>query len=176
MSEESDNLRRQARGAHRDRRSADARPDLERAVAVLREEDDPVELANVLRDLGELERRIDGNAARRYYEEAVAILRSENQPLLLAHTIRHLGDVHREGGSRVLAEPCYHEALSIYRSHNERRPLDLANAIRSLAVLKSDAGERVEAAAMWREAHDLYLSLDILAGVEESASRLALLI
>ena len=48
----------------------------------------------------------------------------------LAHTVRHLGDVHHDAGDAALAEACYVEALSLYRSHGQDRPLDHANAVR----------------------------------------------
>ena len=54
------------------------------------------------------------------YEEAVAICREESDPLTLAHTVRHLGDVHQDAGRVELAEPCYDEALVVYRSQEER--------------------------------------------------------
>ena len=175
MSDTTDNLLRQALEARRENRLTDAMRDLQDAVALLREEDVPLELAKALRDLGELERRLDGEAARQHYEESVAILRELNVPLILAHAVRHLGDVHYDAGHAALAEPYYREALTLYRGHDERRPLDLANAIRSLAVLEGEAEEREEATRLWQEAYDLYLSLDVPSGVAESAARLALL-
>ena len=106
---------------------------------------------------------------------AVAGLRRVDAPLRLAHAVRHLGDAYYYAGRALPAEPCYVEALSIYRSHEDRCPLDLANAIRSFAVLKDEVGEAEEAEHLWQEAHDLYVSLDVPAGIAESAARLALL-
>jgi catechol 2,3-dioxygenase-like lactoylglutathione lyase family enzyme len=169
-----DHFTRRAHQARTEGRLADARCDLLEAVAILRRQGGRAELAQALRNLGELERRLpDGDAARRHYEEAVAIFREVDAPLRLAHTVRHLGDVHHDAGRAALAEPCYHEALAIYRSHEHAPPLDLANAIRSLAVFKGDAGEIEEAARLWQEAHELYTALDVPAGVAESAARLA---
>jgi len=74
-----------------------------------------------------------------------------------------------------LAEPCYLEALSIYRRHERTRPLDLANAIRSFAVLKDEVGAPEQSQSLWQEAHDLYVGLNLSAGIAESAARLALL-
>ncbi len=134
------------------------------------------ELARALRELGELERHLpDAESALQHYEEAIAILRGLDEPLRLAHTIRHLGDVHHDAGRAALAEPCYQEALALYRGDESTRPLELANAIRSLAVLKGEAGEIEEATRLWQEAHDLYTSVDVPAGVAESAARLAIL-
>src|SRR5213594_1629470 len=98
---------------------------------------------------------------------AVASARRREDPLKLAHTIRHLGDAYYYAGRWALAEPCYVEALSIYRRHENRQPLDLANAIRSFAVLKDEVGAAAEAELLWQEAHDLYVALDVSAGIAE---------
>jgi tetratricopeptide (TPR) repeat protein len=109
------------------------------------------------------------------YKLAVAGLRNSGDGLKLAKAVRHLGDAYYYAGQTMLAEPCYVEALSIYRSHKDRQPLDLANAIRSFAVLKDELGADEEARNLWGEAHDIYLNVDVSAGVAESAARLALL-
>ena len=109
------------------------------------------------------------------YKLAVASLRKVDDPLRLAHAVRHLGDAYCYARRAALAKPCYVEALSIYRGHEHTRPLDLANAIRSFAVLKDDGGAEQEAQRLWQEAHDLYASVNVPAGVAESAARLALL-
>ena len=109
------------------------------------------------------------------YKLAVASARRRDDRLRLAHRVRHLGDAYYYAGRWALAEPCYLEALSIYRSDNQTRPLDLANAVRSLAVLKHQGGASDEARRLWQEAHDLYTVLEVAAGIAESAARLALL-
>ena len=122
--------------------------------------------AQELRQRGESARRRDGAMARRCYEEAAVLFREVGEPLVLAHTIRHLGDVYREQGCPELAEPCYHEALGLYRGHEGGSPLDLANAIRSLAMLRWE-----QTRALWEEARDLYTMLSIEAGIKESTAR-----
>ena len=121
------------------------------------------------------------------YKLAVAKARRVDDPLKLAHTVRHLGDAYYYAKLPTQAEPCYVEALSIYRKHENARPLDVANAIRSFAVLKDENGEFEEAQRLWQEAHDLYVAVSdapditeswrrgVLGGVAESAARLALL-
>jgi hypothetical protein len=109
------------------------------------------------------------------YKLAVASLRKVDDPLRLAHAVRHLGDAYNYGRQPGLAEPCFVEALAIYRSHEHTRPLDLANAIRGCAVLKDYVGADGEAKRLWQEAHDLYVAVNVPAGVAESAARLALL-
>lgn len=111
--------------------------------------------------------RQSGESARRCYEDAVALLREVGEPLVLAHVIRHLGDVYLEQECPELAEPCYHEALRLYRSQGDSSSLDLANAIRSLAVLRWE-----QSGALWKEAKELYTNLSIKSGIEETTARL----
>jgi tetratricopeptide (TPR) repeat protein len=177
MASEAGDLLRQARQARVEKRLDDARRDLLAAADLLRQQGTRLELAQVLRELGELERRIprlhDAEAARQHYEESVAVFRELDEPLRLAHTLRHLGDVHQDAGRAALAEPCYREALALYRGHEHTAPLDLANAIRSLAVLAGGAGRELEARRLWQEAHGLYAACGVEAGVAEAARRLA---
>src|SRR5437867_845413 len=106
---------------------------------------------------------------------AVASARTGDDSLRLAHRVRHLGDAYYYAGRAASAEPCYVEALSIYRRHQRTPPFDLANAIRSFAVLKHEVGTGQEAERLWQEAHALYVSLNASAGVAEAAARLGLL-
>ena len=176
VSDSADDVLERALQALRTKPAQDARQDLLRAIDFLRQHGTRSELAQALRGLGELERRLpDRDAALQHYEEAVAILRELDEPLRLAHTIRHLGDLHHDAGRAALAEPCYQEAVALYRGEEQARPLDAANAIRSLAVLKGEAGEMEEAVTLWRDAHDLYIAVGIPAGIAESAARLAIL-
>ena len=131
---------------------------------------DPLARAQELRLRGESARRKDGAMARLCYEEAVILFREADEPLLLAHTVRHLGDVYLEQGRPDLAEPCYHEALGIYRNHADESSLDMANAVRSLAVLRWE-----QAKTLWEEARTLYTGLSIEAGIKDSTARVAAL-
>ena len=126
--------------------------------------------AQELRQRGESARRRDPATARRCYEEAVELLRGMCEPLVLAHIVRHLGDVYLEQDCPELAEPCYHEALNLYRTQGDNSSLDLTNAIRSLAVLKW-----VQSKALWNQARDLYADLNVEPGIDESTARIAAL-
>jgi len=126
--------------------------------------------AQELRQRGESARRRDAATARGCYEEAVSLFREVGEPLVLAHVIRHLGDVYHEQGCPELAEPCYHEALGLYRNHERGSSLDLANAIRSLAVLRWE-----QTKALWVDVRDLYANLSVEAGVKEISARIAAL-
>ena len=131
---------------------------------------DPLARAHELRRRGESARRRDAAMARLCYEEAVLLFREADEPLVLAHTIRHLGDVYLEQGRPDLAEPCFHEALELYRKHDEDSSLDLANALRCLAVLRWE-----QARTLWEDVRVLYTGLNIEAGIKESAARVAAL-
>jgi len=109
------------------------------------------------------------------YKLAAAFARAGSDRLVLAHRVRHLGDAYRRQGRSELAESCYIEALSIYRQHQATKPLDLANALRGFALLKESLGAREESRRLWQEAHDLYVKVEVQAGVDESAARLAAL-
>jgi hypothetical protein len=71
------------------------------------------------------------------------------------------------------AEPCFNEALGIYRQEEKTHDLDLANAIRPLAILKESVGDASTAAPLWEEARSLYESLGIQEGVSECSKHLA---
>ena len=106
---------------------------------------------------------------------AVAVSRKVDPTTKLAHVIRHLGDAHRHAGRMAAAEPCYVEALALYRGDAGTQPLDLANALRGLAVLKDALGRGEESKRLWEEAHGLYAGVRVTPGVAECAARLALL-
>lgn len=111
--------------------------------------------------------------AHELYGRAVSMLRDSDRQFLLAHTVRHLGDVYADLCDWKNAEPCYSEALAIYRAAPDPPPLDKANAIRSMAVLKEQTGAIEEALALWQEARDLYAALEIAEGVAGTSSHIA---
>jgi tetratricopeptide (TPR) repeat protein len=176
MLEQSGKLRVRAHQARRENRPNDARQDLIEAVALCRQEGNGIELAGALADLGQIERDLHCNdAALKNYEEAAAIYCAAGDVLDWAHTVRHVGDILRNMGRRDLAEPCFREALDLYRSDARTAPLDLANTLRGYALLMDDNGESVRAKPLWQEARDLYAAVGVDAGVKESSRRLALL-
>jgi tetratricopeptide (TPR) repeat protein len=132
------------------------------------------ERAYQLRELGELARRNrDLASAQAYYEDASNLLRGSPNRLKFAHTVRHLGDVYTAQQDWSHAEPCFVEALDVYRSHPSPPTLDIANAIRAYAVLKSARGTNEEARALWAEAGQLYEAAGISAGVDECKRRVS---
>jgi len=134
------------------------------------------ELIRALKGLGQIERDAgNSSSALSLYEEALTHCRATGDALLLAHTVRHIGDIHQDMKRDDLAEPCYREALEIYRSSEQTAPLDLANTIRPFALLKENAGEIAEAKQLWAEARDLYSASNVSQGVKECTRRLKLL-
>jgi tetratricopeptide (TPR) repeat protein len=186
MPEHWEKLLKDARQARREGRHHDAKRDLIEAVDLCRKSGARSELARALADLGQIERDLHhADAALEHYEEAVAIYRSkgstkgstegsaEGNDLRLAHTVRHVGDIHRSAGHAALAEPCYDEALNLYRANPQTTPLDLANTIRGLAILKCDTVDAPRAVSLWTEARSLYAKAGVNEGVAESDRRLA---
>jgi tetratricopeptide (TPR) repeat protein len=160
--------------ARRENRSADAKQVLIEAVEVCRRSNVPTDLARALTGLGQIERDLKNTeVARHYYEEAVTIYREQGDLLRLAHSVRHVGDIYLEEGQLVPAEPCYQEALKIYRANAGTAALDLANTLRGFAILKQELAQKEEARQLWMEARDLYESMNVDAGVAESARRIA---
>ena len=139
-----------------------ARDKLVQAVELCRKGTDPVELAQALHLLANLEhdmRRDD--AALTSWLEAVALLRRADDPLQLAHKVRHVGDLHRHCGRFEEADICYEEAAALYRKHDKPGSLDFPNAIRPMAMVKERLGDRKQALALWQEARGLYAAVDI---------------
>jgi tetratricopeptide (TPR) repeat protein len=175
MSDLIDGLLMQSRQT-RFERPEDAKRDLIQAVALARESNDRLKLAQSLTALGQIERDLHNNEeALRLYEEALEIYRALNDPLKVAHTVRHVGDILRHLERFAAAATSYAEALRIYRAHPGTRPLDLANALRGLARLKEALGENAEAKTLWEEAGTLYAAVNVESGVAESARKVAML-
>jgi hypothetical protein len=69
---------------------------------------------------------------------------------LAACAVRHLGDAYSYAGWVAQAEPCYVEALSIYRREHQAHPLDVANAVRAFAVLKQQVAPSTGTSSLGR--------------------------
>jgi len=111
-------------------------------------------------------------AAADSYKRAADAFHVAGQPLRKAHAIRHSGDILQDAGELTTAQPCYEEALAIYRHHPDTPPLDLANAIAGYARLSEKLNHRQRAAALWKDALDLYAQCSVQAGVDEARGRL----
>ena len=111
-------------------------------------------------------------AAADSYKRAADAFRLDSQPLREAHAIRHAGDILQDAGEFTAAQPCYEEALAIYRFHPDTLPLDLANAIAGYARLSEKLSHRQRATLLWKQAFDLYTHCGVQAGIDEALSRL----
>lgn len=174
LQETAEKLLMQALRARRNGRHADARRDLLEAMKLCLKAGAQLTLAQTHAMLGQIERdekQID--SALSHYEEAQKIFREIGDADRVAHSVRHVGDIQRSCGRLELAEPCYKEALEIYRNSAQTRPLDLANAIRGLALLKGEKNAAHEAKLLWEEARDLYESVNVPEGVAECIQRIA---
>ena len=175
MADAIDALLSRARGA-RFENPAESKRELVEAVALARTAKDPMQLAQALTALGQIESDLQHTKeALRLYLEASTLYRTAKAWLKLAHTVRHIADICREQGLLKIAEPAYQEAMEIYRAHTDTPPLDLANALRGFALLKEAAGDPQTAMSLWEEAGKLYASVNVEAGMAESERRLALL-
>ena len=155
-------------------RPLDAKRDWAEAVRLCREAGARDELVETLKGLGQIERDMgNGEAALGHYGEAVAICRGLDNPRRLAHTLRHVADILLDLGRIVQAEPCFVEALALYRADADRPLGELANAVRGMAALREATGEVLLARLLWREARDVYSAIGVEAGVSECSRRLA---
>jgi len=111
-------------------------------------------------------------AAADSYKRAADAFHLDGQPLREAHAIRHSGDILQDAGELTTAQPCYEEALAIYRPHPDTPPLDLANAIAGYARLSEKLNHRQRATLLWNQAFDLYTQCSVQAGIDEARSRL----
>jgi len=111
-------------------------------------------------------------AAADSYKRAADAFHLAAQPLREAHAIRHSGDILQAAGELTTAQPCYEEALGIYRRHPEVPLLDLANAIAGYARLSEKLNHRQRAAALWKDALDLYTQCSVQPGIDEARGRL----
>ena len=89
----------------------------ERAIAILREENEPLLLAHTIRHLGDIHHDRGGNdLAAPFYDEALAIYRAhpETRPLDLANAIRSQAVLKAETGQRDHAIALWREAGELY--------------------------------------------------------------
>ena len=151
----------------------DARRDMVRAIALLRQADGHVDLVTALGRLGHIEMDLyRWGEASKVYEEAIRICRDAGDSLGLAHKTRHLGDVHRHAGREEEARECYQKALSLYQNHMDPPKLDYANAIRMVAILKEELGQVDQATELWMQARELYDAVNVPPGVDECTKRI----
>src|SRR5262245_32298614 len=129
-----------------------------REVAEARAGNDKVRLAQILKQLGSIERRPPSmyEVAIGTFSEASKLCRELGMPLEEAWCIRQIGNIREYQDRLVDAEKSYDEALSLYRENADESSLDYANTVRYPAVVKNRLGKREDATRLWEEAHDRY--------------------
>lgn len=145
------------------------------AVELLRQHGTKLELAQVLRELGEIERTRQYEVAELHYLEAIALYRELHERWPFAHALGHLAMLYDGQGQVEQAEKLYVEALVLCRRIEDLDPLDLANTGNRLARFYDRGGRYPEAEPLLTEANELYEIAGIKAGVAGTAARLALI-
>lgn len=145
-------------------------------VAEARAGDDPLALANALKELANIQRRWpslrdDSNEA---YSESARIYLQIDMPLEAAWTLRHIGINHEYAERLADAEKYYDESLALFRQHAAGNDGNYANTVRYPAVIKNRLGKRDESLALWDEAVRLYAEINQPLGVAEGAAWLAI--
>jgi tetratricopeptide (TPR) repeat protein len=113
-----------------------ALPFYQRAVALCREHDDPLNLAHTVRHLGDVYRSAGQlELAEPCYREALTIYRSHTQtaPLDLANALRPMAILKEQTGEPEAAKPLWEEARRLYASVNV--PEGVAESSKRLAQL-----------------------------------------
>ena len=148
----------------------------EAIVAEARKGNDKQNLADALRELGNIQRRPPGlrEEANGTYAEAAEIYKELDLPLDAAWVTRHIGINHEYADRLIEAEEAYENALALYRLHSATDDLDYANAVRYVAVIKDRLGKRDESDRLWTEAVERYEKVGIVEGVAEGAAHLTL--
>lgn len=138
-------------------------------VTAARATDAASDLADALRDVGNIQRRYPPlrDAANAAYAEAADIYLGLDRPLDAAWVMRHIGINHEYAERLDEAERSYDGALALYREFATPDDPNYANAVRYPAVIKNRLGKRDESEALWREAVDRYEQLGIVDGVVE---------
>jgi DNA-binding CsgD family transcriptional regulator len=156
---------------------ARARLLLEEALVILRQMDDQLGIALMLRHQGEAERRRgDAAQAEALLVEALALFRELGVQQSVASTLLVLGDVVRRSDSvsrsAVLdrATECFTEALTLFRERQDRR--GIASALLAIAACARDRGESARALALAEEALSLSRGLGDEVGVAEALNAL----
>jgi len=145
-------------------------------VSTARASGNKLELANALKESGNIERRLPQlrKDSNRTFAEAAELFKELEMPLEAAWVIRHIGINHEYGEFLVEAEECYDESLSLFRQHATESDSNYANTVRYLAVIKNRVGKRKESTELWEEAVGRYYVMDQPLGVAEGAAWLAI--
>ena len=138
---------------------------LPQALAAANDGEDWRRSANLLRSLGDLERRLGNlDAARSHYDAALPLYRSERSRLGEANLLKSLGDLESRLGNVDQARSHYDAALPLYRSERDR----LGEAGISMSL-----GDMLIAQMLWAEARTFYEQAHLLYMAEREPLGLA---
>ena len=145
-------------------------------VSAARDGGSKVELANALKELGNIERRPSQlrDDADRSYAEAAALYLELEMPLEAAWIIRHIGINHEYAERFDEAEKYYDESLALFRKYADEDDTNYPNTVRYPAVIKNRVGKRDESSALWEEAVRRYDKMGQPAGVAEGSAWLTI--
>jgi len=123
---------------------------LEASLAIRRELEDRVGIAQSLNNLG-LVASYQGDFAQAIerYDEALGLYRELGDPLGIANVTNNLGIVAREQGEFARAAELYTESLASFRALGERR--GVANTLHNLARVTRDRGDLARAVELYEE-------------------------
>ncbi len=114
------------------------------SLALYREINHPLGIANALKSLGDVARRRgDFNSAHSCYLEALTLCRTAGDPIAVGLTLARLGNLMRNWGNSQQGIDYYNEALQIFKELGERPRL--ATIYSGLGLLASDLGQYPEA-------------------------------
>jgi tetratricopeptide (TPR) repeat protein len=170
-------------------RLREARPELERGCAVLRQANAPFDLSTALTFLGRNAWQ-QGDYARAHdlLEESLAISRGASEEMATALALFFLGLVEHAMGNEAQADKCFREALAVSRMLGEPRIISIT-LVHSAPILlalgrTAEARKRLqEGLPVARETHDrwlvgaalLHLGTVLLAQGDPAGARTALL-
>ena len=145
-------------------------------VSAARTSGNKLALANALKELGNIQRRLPRlrEHSNETYSEAARLYHELKMPLEAAWIIRHIGINHEYAELLDEAEKYYDESLALFRQHAGDDDRNYANTVRYPAVIKNRIGKRNESALLWEEAVRRYSQMNEPLGVAEGAAWLAI--
>jgi predicted ATPase/class 3 adenylate cyclase len=135
-----------------------ARRSYEESLAILREQEDPMGMSQVLGNLGiTVQSQGDYALARSLHEESLAISRALNDRKGIADDLNNLGYVAYAQGDYDAARSLYEQGLPILRELGDSQ--GVANALNNLGSIASDQGDYAAARALFEESLAAYREL-----------------
>jgi DNA-binding NarL/FixJ family response regulator len=151
---------------------AQARLDLEAALAQARAAGEPQAEWRALLELGKLWASRDYGQAGDCFQAALALARTLDDPAALARSLNRVGNWHINLEQPAQAVRCHQEALAIFQTLNERH--GLARTFDLLGTVYLVAGDLAQSAAHLSQAVALFQALDEREGLASTLINLAI--